>query len=119
MSPIDELSLPDSNSQYEELGPGHNSYSTINAQQNDEYEQPVINHVFVQPVNKRNNIPHEYENVQGATGRVRDGVRHKNYTLSLGPSNVTVRVFTEYLNTLGLNYGRIAHTAIVRITCQP
>ena len=72
------MSLPDPNSQYEEVGPGQNSSSTINAgHQNDGYEQPVNNHGFVQLVNNPNNVPHEYEDVQGATGRVRDGVRHK------------------------------------------
>ena len=63
------MSLTDPNSQYEEVGPGQNSSSTINAgHQNDGYEQPV---------NNPNNVTHEYEDVQGATGRVRDGVRHK------------------------------------------
>ena len=71
--------LPDSNSQYEELGPGQNPCDTINAgQQNDGYEQPVNKHGFVQPVNNPNNVPYEYGDVQGATGRVRDEVRHKN-----------------------------------------
>ena len=95
MSPIDDLSLPDSNSQYEELGPGHNSYATINAgQQNDGYEQPVNNHGFVQPVNNRDNVPHEYEDVQGATGEVRDGVRHKKlYIITPGNYGASVTPF--------------------------